>query len=262
MSEDRPPISCYIRTFNEQRNIERCILAAEAVASEVVIVDSGSTDETVEIAKRLGARVFSQAWLGNGHQKRFAEDKCSNDWLLDLDADEVITAALATEIRALVKNTSPPTSIYAPPLVLVSPAGVRFETFAVAWRNKLYDRRVVRAPAHRAWDQFTIPAGVEVRQLTHAIDHYAYRDLAHLLDKQNKVSSARARETALPSLWSIKARIVFCLPLYFLKHYLLRGYFRGGVEGFALAAILSFGRWLRDVKRYERYQATQSASPK
>ncbi len=77
--------------------IGRAIAAARDAVAEVVVVDSGSTDATLAIAEAAGARVFRQEWLGNGRQKRFAEDQCRNDFVLDLDADEVVTPALAAE---------------------------------------------------------------------------------------------------------------------------------------------------------------------
>ncbi len=249
------PLSCYIRTLNEERIIERTLTAARQITDDIVVVDSGSTDRTIEIAERLGARVIRQPWLGSGFQKRAGEDLCRNDWLLDIDADEVVTEALAEEIRTLFANGNPPNPVYAPPLVTISPGGVRFENSSIAYRNKLYDRRVVRAPAHKAWDQFELPAGVRPVRLTKPLDHYAYRDLGHLLEKQNRVSGVRAQETKLPALWSVKARVLFIFPFYFVKHYITRRYFLMGVEGFAVSMILAFGRWLRDVKRYERHMA-------
>src|SRR5262245_37477804 len=95
------PVSCYIRTFNEERKIGEVVAAVRAVVDEVIVVDSGSTDATVAIAQAAGAWVIHQEWLGNGRQKRFAEEQCRNDFLLDLDADEVVSLALAEEIRAL-----------------------------------------------------------------------------------------------------------------------------------------------------------------
>ena len=95
------PVSCYIRTLNEERLLGKVIAAVREVVDEVVVVDSGSTDATVAIAEAAGARVVHQAWLGNGCQKRFAEDRCRHDFLLDLDADEVVSAELGAAIRAL-----------------------------------------------------------------------------------------------------------------------------------------------------------------
>ena len=91
------------------------------VVDEVVIVDSGSKDATVAIAQAAGARVIHQEWLGNGCQKRFAEDQCRNHFVLDLDADEVVSPALAAEIRALFVAGPPPLPIYELRLVTVLP---------------------------------------------------------------------------------------------------------------------------------------------
>src|SRR5436190_9303132 len=152
------PISCYVRTLNEARIIGRAIAAVRDVVDEIVIVDCGSTDATVTIAKDAGARVIHQDWLGLGCQKRFAEDQCRNDFLLDLDADEIVSPALAAEIRALFAAGLPPRSIYELKLVTVPPVGEPWSTAAIRYPRKLYDRRVVRAPDHKAWDQFKVPA--------------------------------------------------------------------------------------------------------
>ena len=102
------PISCYIRAKNEARKIADVVRAVRPVVDEVVLVDSGSTDDTVALAEAEGARVVHQAWLGYGAQKRFAEEQCRNDWLLSLDADEVISPAFAAELNALFAASEPP----------------------------------------------------------------------------------------------------------------------------------------------------------
>ena len=97
-------LSCCIIAHNEGDRIERCIRAAQPIVDEIVVVDSGSTDDTVAKAKALGAKVFYNAWDGYGPQKRFAEDCASHDWILNLDADEVVTPELAREIAALMRS--------------------------------------------------------------------------------------------------------------------------------------------------------------
>src|SRR6201999_1034790 len=96
-----PPISCYIRAKNEERKIADVIRAVRLAVDEVVLIDSGSTDRTVALAEEAGARVVHQDWLGYGAQKRFAESQCKHDWLLALDADEVISPEFSEELRAL-----------------------------------------------------------------------------------------------------------------------------------------------------------------
>lgn len=247
------PASCYIRTLNEQRCIAQVIAAVRDVVSEIVIVDSGSTDATVAIAQAEGARVVHQDWLGNGRQKRFGEDQCNNDFLLDLDADEVVTPELASEIRALfAAGRQPPHPIYELKLVTVSPVGKPWWRSGVVYRKKLYDRRVVRAPDHKAWDQFDVPADASIGRLSGALLHYSFQDLAHLAEKLNRVSSVRARETHQRGRFSVGLRVLFALPFYFFKHLVLRQLFRAGLYGVAVSGVSAYGRWLRDVKMYER----------
>ena len=88
------PISCFIIARDEEQRIGRTIRSVIDWVDEVILIDSGSTDKTVEIANALGARTLFNKWPGYGPQKRFAEEQCSHDWVLNLDADEVVTQAL------------------------------------------------------------------------------------------------------------------------------------------------------------------------
>lgn len=228
------------------------VRAALAVADEAVVVDSGSTDGTPQIAEKAGARVIRQTWLGNGYQKRVGEEACRHDWLLDLDADETVTPALAEEIAALFAAGEPPVKVYRTPMAIAPPVGKPWIGFGGVVRHKLYDRRRLRAPAHKAWDQFEIPPGEPVGRLNARILHYAFADAGQLADKVNRNSTTRAKELKPKPMIILILRIFFAMPLYFLKRYLLDGLIRGGVYGFAYARISAYGRWLRDVKMYER----------
>ncbi len=252
---EKPPLSAYIRARNEERTIASVVEAARRVCREVIVVDSGSTDGTVAAARQAGARVIVHEWLGNGFQKRLAEDACAHDWLLDLDADEVVTPALAREIAALFAGGEPPRPIYRTPMAMAPPVGAPWRGFGGATRHKLYDRRVVRAPAHKAWDQFDIPARMRVGVLQEPILHYAFTGAEHLVDKLNRNSSTRARELRPKPGPVLVLRIFFGLPFYVAKRYFLGGLFRGGVYGFAFSVMSGFGRWMRDVKMYERRRA-------
>lgn len=228
------------------------VCAALQVADEVIVVDSGSTDETVALAENAGAHVIHQPWLGNGKQKRFAEDHCRHDWLLDLDADEIVTPELADEIRSLFSGDAPKNEIFQTPVAIAPPYGKPWIGFGGVIRRKLYNRRTVRAPDHAAWDQFDVPSGVSVGALKSPILHYAFSDTAHLIEKLNRNSSTRARELEPKAMPFLIVRIFFGLPFYVAKRYLFDGLFRGGVDGFAFSVMSGFGRWMRDVKMYER----------
>lgn len=246
-----PPITLYIRTKNEERKIADVIRAAQAVVSEVVLVDSGSTDKTIEIAEGLGARVIRSAWLGGGKQKRIAEDAAANDWLLDLDADEIVTPELAAEIRGLFANGAPSASIYEMRMATAPPVGPVWRDFNLVDRRKLYDRRVVRQPDHANWDQFKVPDGARIGKLRAPLVHYSFRDLAQLEDKFNRNSSGRAADTELRPFWIVALRMAFASPFYFFNQYFRRGLWRAGWYGFAVAHIAAHGRWLKDAKMME-----------
>ena len=228
------------------------VRAALSTADEVVVVDSGSTDNTPAIAEAAGARVIAHEWMGNGFQKRIAEDACKHDWLLDLDADEIVSLELAAEIDALFADGEPSQKIFRTPVAIDPPVGGPWLGFGGVTRHKLYDRRVVRAPAHKAWDQFSIPPGTEVGRLKEPIIHHAFENTEHLIGKLNSNSSTRAIELDPKPMPILILRIFFGLPFYVLKRYLLDGLFRGGVYGFAFSMMSGFGRWMRDVKMYER----------
>ncbi len=245
------PISCYIRTKNEERMIGEVIRAAQQVVSEVVLVDSGSTDKTIEIAEGLGARVVRAPWLGGGRQKRLGEDACVHDWLLDLDADEVLTPELADEIRAHFLTGEPTVSVFEMNMATSPPVGEVWRTYNLVDRRKLYDRRAIRQPDHPNWDQFKVPAGMRVEKLREPLLHYSFRDLAQLEEKFNRNSSGRARDTKLKPFWLVALRMLFARPIYFLNHYLRRGLWRAGWYGVAVASIAAHGRWLKDAKMVE-----------
>lgn len=247
----KAPISCYIRTKNEGRNIARTIRAALRVADEVVIIDSGSTDDTVAASEAAGARVVHSPWQGWGKQKRVGEDACRNDWLLDLDADEIVTRELAAEIATLFANGAPAHSVYEMRMATAPPVGEPWRKFNLAKRQKLYDRRAVRQPDHENWDQFKIPPGVDLGHLEKRLMHRSFNDLAQLENKFNRNSSDGADTARLPPLWVCSLRMLLGKPGYFVNQYFRRGLWRAGWYGFAVANIAAHGRWLKDAKRVE-----------
>ena len=100
--EDGAALSAFLIVKDEAARLPRTLAALAGLADQVVVVDSGSSDATVEIARAAGAEVHRREWEGYGPQKRFAEDLCRHAWRLNVDADEVVTEALSREIRALL----------------------------------------------------------------------------------------------------------------------------------------------------------------
>lgn len=249
---ERPPVSCYIRTLNEEARIGATVRAALTVAREVIVVDSGSSDGTVAAAESEGARVIEQAWLGGGHQKRVGEDACRHDWLLDLDADEIVSDELAREIRGLFADEEPDADVYRLALVNVDPAGRVWRKARAPRRAKLYDRRRIRMPAHGAWDQFRIPTGLRVRRLDGPLLHYAFDDIAHLSRKQGSAMVRRVRFLDRDRPSSTALRVYAGLPYFFFRNYVLRRRWREGTYGFMFSVTTAYNHWLRYAMLHER----------
>ncbi len=248
------PLSCYIRTLNEERMIGDVIRAAYKVVDEVIVIDSGSTDRTREIVLEQGARIIDQPWLGNGFQKRIGEEACRHDWILDLDADEIVTDELASEIRALFENgRKPEHSIYEMPLITIPPVGKAWYNAYERLHTKLYDKSALRIPAHKAWDHFKIPTDMQVGRLRASLFHHSFTDLGHLVRKYNTWSGFRAQNTKQKPVPILIFRLLFAFPFYFVKMYLLRGLWKVGFYGFMCAVIGAFGSWLGNAKMLERH---------
>lgn len=246
----RVPLSCCIIARDEADRIERCILAVRDLADEVVVVDSGSTDDTVDRAKALGARTFFRAWDGYGPQKRFAEDCASHAWILNIDADEVVTPELAQEIRTLLSIAQPPLPAYRVRMPTVFPGASKPRLWAESHNYvRLYDRRKVRfrdSLVHDTVDTAHHPVG----QLEHIALHYSNRSIAHVRQKLDRYTHLQAKELRKSPL-AIWLRLPLEYPLVFFRYYVLRRNFTGGMFGLQsshIAAEMRVRRLLRILK--------------
>lgn len=248
------PLSCCIISHDEADRIATCIEAVRDLVDEIVVVDSGSTDDTVAIAQSLGAKTFSHAWDGYGPQKRFAEECASHDWILNLDADEVVTPELAAEIAALFRDSAPPLPAYRFRQVTVYPGHDRPRLWA-DFHNyvRLYDRRAARFRPSRVHD--TVDTGnLPVGQLDGIALHYSWRSLDHVRNKLERYTDLQQKDLRKPR-WLIWLRLPFEYPVLFFRYYILRRNFTGGVTGLRIAHIIAAARWRRLIKMLRRNTA-------
>lgn len=249
----RLPISCFIIAKNEADRIVRSIAAVRDLVDEVVVVDSGSADRTQELAREAGARVIINAWPGFGQQKRFAEDQCRNDWLLNIDADEVVTQQLAREIRTLFADGRPRHAAYGVRVNFVYPGRRRPRPWARDhYCLRLYDRRCVRFKDSHLHDSVD-PAGHPVGRLSHEVYHFSFRSMQDLARKCDKRAGYNARWSKPKNKWVLLMRYITEFPINFLKYYLGRRHFTGGLMGLQCASIIAYYRLVR-VRRLMQIQ--------
>jgi glycosyltransferase involved in cell wall biosynthesis len=192
MDESRPAISACIITFNEADRIERCIKAL-GFCDEIIVVDSHSTDNTRELAAALGARVIDRDWPGYRSQKQFATDAARHDWVLCVDADEVVTAPLQAEIRQLQSGGFPGARGYSIPR-LTEYFGA-FLRHGNAWpdRNlRLYQRASARWVGYEVHEKIAVDG--PVGSITAHLEHYAYRSLDDQLQRLDRYARLMAEE--------------------------------------------------------------------
>jgi glycosyltransferase involved in cell wall biosynthesis len=253
------PISAFIIAKNEEARLARTLAALRPWVDEIILVDSGSTDGTVEIARRMGAKVLHRDWDGYGGQKRFAEEQCRNDWLLNVDADEVVTPALAAEIQALFEaGRWPEPGGYRVRILNVYPGDERPRPLADDYNVvRLYHKAAGRYRSHPIFDRVLLD-GAPARQLAKPIFHYAYTSLAHVIEKNNQFSSFRTASIPLRSRRAMLTRLWFEFPFSFFKSYLLRRHCTGGWKGFYFALSYAFMRTTAVAKMLERISAAEA----
>lgn len=246
------PLSAVIITLNEEKNIRQC-LSSLSFCDDIVVVDSHSKDATTEIAKECGARVFEQTWLGYGPQKQFAVEQAKYDWVLCIDADEVISEELARSIQQI--NWSSPPEKHAANGYLIPRCNhflqrpLRHGEGYPDLCLRLFHRN------HGHWSDDIVHEGVQLRgqasRLTGDLLHYSEDTIAKYLSKQNHYTSLQAQllfERGKPS----NALKCFSSPLIrFIKFYIVRLGFLDGLPGFIHISIGCFNAFSKYAKLAE-----------
>lgn len=251
------PLSVFIIAKNEADRIHLPIESVKGLADEIIVIDSGSTDGTMETAERLGVdKVVFHEWKGYGPQKCYGETLCRNDWLLNLDADEAITPELAGEIRALFAEGAPQDALYAINNLMVFPYETKPRRFSPGgYFVRLYNRKSAGFKDSTVHDSVIAKQQkLKVIRLKHPIHHSGFRNYSHMIEKMNFYTSMQAedmfqRGKKVPS-WRIFVEPVFT----FFKSYFGRGYWRFGAEGIAYSVFYAFNRTVRLAKLRERYK--------
>jgi glycosyltransferase involved in cell wall biosynthesis len=245
------PISVFIIARNEADRIGVTIKSVIDWVDEVIVIDSGSEDKTVEVAESFGAKTFFNAWNGYGLQKRFGEDKCKNRWLLNIDADEEITPALADEIQQVFAAGKPQFAAYSIPVRDLLPGET--ELARGAHTNtciRLYNREHARFSDSPVHDSVIVQRG-QVGALTQPALHRSFRSLAHAIEKMNSYTTAQAKHLCKRRMFLPHVRLVLEFPVSFFKDYILRLYCLRGLRGFTYAIVYAFSRVVRIAKYLE-----------
>ncbi len=245
------PLTVMVRTLNEADRIGPCLKAARHLGGELLVIDAGSTDATVSICEGLGARVVTNPWPGFGPQRRFGEGHASHDFILSIDADEILTPAFIAEVRARFATGQPPRLMIVRK-AMVFPGEIQPPPLGYTQDHILiWDRRIARTGPNPNQDKLEIDVADQPVTISNPLWHYSFRDWHHAINKANYVARLAASTYDRPPGFLLKARLVTELPLTFLKFYFQRRYCLGGLAGFHMALITAFGRYARVLQMVE-----------
>jgi glycosyltransferase involved in cell wall biosynthesis len=245
------PVSAVLITRNAAATLDAC-LESLAFADEIVVVDSGSTDDTVEIAGRRGARVVQKEWLGFGRQKQYAVEQAKHDWVLCLDADERVSPQLAASIaQALATPVSP---------VYRMPRRNRFLGRWLShgegypdWSPRLFNRLNARWSDDLVHEK--VLYAVTPGTLAGDLMHDSSDDLATYLDRQNRYTTLAARQAYELGRSANVLHLLFSPVVRFFKFYILRLGFLDGVPGLLHISIGCMNSYMKYAKLIELHKA-------
>ena len=218
-------LSLYIITMNEEKRLARTLESAKDIVDEIVIVDSGSTDRTKEIAESFGARFIYHEWESIGHQVKFAEEQCRYKWVLRLDADEVLQESLAEEISQIKINGTK--DGYILPRGDVYPGMKHANRWVKHYREiRLYNRDAWTMSGEYGHDDVVkVKPDATKGTCRHFIDHYSFISIHQIVEKYN-LESDRLAERAVTQGKNYSAwRMLGASTLEFLKYYIFGRFF-------------------------------------
>jgi glycosyltransferase involved in cell wall biosynthesis len=247
---DPTRLSVIVTTYNNGRTLRACLESVKW-ANEIVVLDSLSTDDTVAIARNYNTRIHQHRFMGYGPQKQMAVELASNDWVLLLDADEVLSPALQDELRQLLQE---------------APAADGYEIARqeqLFWRMshpatrmnhflRLFDRR------QGGVDDMPVHAAPKVRgriaRLKSLLYHFGETDLHAKVEKINAYSSGLVKDKLKRKRWGLPLIMIFYPPWFFLRSYFFKRNFVNGWAGFINSVVAAFYVFLKYAKLYEHHQ--------
>ncbi|MEC7890853.1 MAG: glycosyltransferase family 2 protein [Pseudomonadota bacterium] len=239
------PISCFIIAQDEADRITNAIESVIDIVDEVIVIDSGSTDGTQDLARQLGCKVFFNKWKGYGPQKRFGEDCAKNEWLLNLDADEYLSDQIKSEILQIFDDNNNQYNFFSMKVTPIYPNWKRPRIFSASHECvRLYNKRFGRfsnSPVHDSVET----NNSKIFYFKNHVYHNSVRSFKHLIEKEESYIQLQSKTLKDKNKIFLFLRIFVEFPLAFIKYYFIRRHFTGALTGLVTSLILAYYRWKR-----------------
>lgn len=245
------PISVFIITKNEEDYIEK-MLQSVSLLDEIILVDSGSTDDTLTIAKRYGAKIYSHPWQGYAKQKQYAMSLCSHEWVLNLDGDEAINSSLIDAFKMIMEqDKADSVRFWRNDIFIDKPLS--------SWSKKPNNHRFYKRSksffddSRLAHESATVD-GIEIF-INETFDHFGYCSVEAITNKNNRYSSLKADEKLAQGKTFSNVKLITVFPLVFIKEYFIQRKVFSGRRGFILAIMDAYYAFIKEAKLYEHCQS-------
>jgi len=241
-------ISATIITYNEEDDIRDCLDSLKWV-DEVIVVDSGSTDGTLDICKQYGAKVYVNEWPGHVMQKNFALSKASHEWVVSLDADERLTPPLIEEMKSVLGGNPKCDGYMMSRRAFYLGKWISHGEWCPDYKLRLY-RKSMGVWAGSDPHDFVCVQG-EVGKLGGEIIHYTYRNIEDQVRKLNWYTTIMAEGDVKIHRMASVPRMIISPVSRFIRGYFMKLGFLDGIPGFIIAIIVSYYVFLREAKLWE-----------
>lgn len=230
-------LSVVIITFNEERNIARCLESIHTIADEVVVVDSFSADTTPQICKQYGARFISHDWEGYAKQKNFANSQASYDWILSMDADEALSEELQQSILDIKNQIFENTVFSMNRLMNYCGQWIHHGSWYPETKIRIFDRRNAFWEDLKVHELLKVPDGTKIRHLKGDILHYSYYTVEEHVRQFNKFARLWA-EDAVERKKKVSFSAAYTHAFWkFIHDYFIKAGFLDGHYGFIISKI-------------------------
>ncbi len=230
------PISIVILTKNEEQNIARCLSSLKGLTDDVLVIDTGSTDHTVQIAETFGVKILHETWRGYSATKNQGNKKAVYDWILSLDADEEMNEDLYDAIQAVFSNPVEINTAFSVKRKMVyCEQELHFGSVSNEWRVRLFNKNVCEWNHNEVHEEVMFFKPVVVKKLNGFLWHYSYSSTKEHLDRLEKYAQLSAKQMAASGKNISFLKTLFSPVFGFIKNYFFKGGFIDGVKGFEFA---------------------------
>jgi glycosyltransferase involved in cell wall biosynthesis len=241
-------LSVSIITFNEEKNIARCLDSIKDIANEIVVIDSFSTDNTENICKQYGVKFFKQSFLGYIEQKNFALEHCKHNYILCLDADECLSPQLIKSIQQAKQNHFTSDAYTMNRCTNFCGRWIKHGSWYPDKKLRLFNKQKGKWGGTNPHDKIEIQPNSNSTFLQGDIHHYSYYTIEEVLSQQNKFTTIQARAMLQQGKRSNAFKLFVNPVVAFFSGYILKLGFLDGADGFFIASTVSYNTMVKYYK--------------